>query len=534
MRMKIGPRILTGYLAAIAVFLAVGITAFQAQQSLVEINRWVAHSYQVKTALYNILVSIVSAESGQRGFLLTGDERFLEPYTSGSRNVTEHTEQVRTLVADNPKQAARVPRLQAVTAERLEFLAKLTATRRAQKSGPSDPESLEGGKRAMDTLRQILSEMEAEENTLLAERQAEAAERSRWAAVSLVAGTMIASVVVIILSLFIQRSITNPLQSFMSFAEQVRGGDLRQRSNIDSADELGTLAGYLDRMTLGLKDVALESSAVAEEVNAVTSEILASTQQQAASTAEQAAAVQQANSTMTELTQSGAQISDRAKQVATAAEAVASASVSGLQSVQNTNSALERIQEQAEAVAQNVISLSEKTQAVGDIIASVNDISEQSHLLALNASIQAAAAGEHGRSFAVVAGEMKNLAAQSKQATGQVRTILGEIQKGINTSVMLVEEAVKRAETGKQQAETSDRTIRDLSKNLEESIRAFQQIVAGSAQQQIGFEQLSQAFKSISVAAQETASSTKQSEKAASHLSTLSQRLKENVRRYRV
>ena len=137
---------------------------------------------------------------------------------------------------------------------------------------------------------------------------------------------------------------------------------------------------------------------------------------------------------------------------------------------------MESIREQAEAVAENVISLSEKTQAVGEIIASVNEIAEQSHLLALNASIQAAVAGEHGRSFSVVANEMKNLAAQSKQATVQVRSILGEIQKGITNSVMLTEEAVKRAESGRQQAGVADGAIRRLTESVEESVRAFQQI----------------------------------------------------------
>jgi methyl-accepting chemotaxis protein len=237
---------------------------------------------------------------------------------------------------------------------------------------------------------------------------------------------------------------------------------------------------------------------------------------------------------MAEISQSGAQISDRAKQVATAAEAVSTASAAGLQSVQGTKITMESIRDQAESVAENVISLSEKTQTIGEIIASVNDIAEQSHLLALNAAIQAAAAGEHGRTFAIVASEMKELAAQSKLATVQVRTILGDIQKGINTSVMLTEEAVKRADSGSQQASVADRTIRQLTENLEESIRAFQQIVAGSSQQQIGFEQVTQAFRNIGIASQETAISTKQSEKAAANLNVLSQQLRTVIGRYRV
>ncbi|MCL5744335.1 MAG: methyl-accepting chemotaxis protein, partial [Acidobacteria bacterium] len=304
----------------------------------------------------------------------------------------------------------------------------------------------------------------------------------------------------ILASIFIQRSIAAPLAGFIAFAERVGKGDLTEQAPVTRRDELGDLARSLNQMLLGLRDVAQQTRTVVENLNAATAEILASTQQQAASTAEQAAAVQQANATMAEISQSGAQISERARQVAAAAEATSSASSAGLQSVQNTNATMESIREQAEVVAENVIELSEKTQAVGEIIATVNDIAEQSHLLSLNAAIEAAAAGEQGRSFSVVAGEMKNLAEQSKQATVQVRSILGDIQKAINSSVMLTEEAVKRVESGRQQAEVADRTIRQLTGNIEQSVQAFQQIVAGSSQQQIGFEQVSQAFRSIGTA----------------------------------
>jgi methyl-accepting chemotaxis protein len=341
-------------------------------------------------------------------------------------------------------------------------------------------------------------------------------------------------IVGVFFAMIIHRSITMPLQVFMRLVERIGQGDLTQRAATESKDEIGDLGRSLDQMVRGLKEVASQTRLAAESVNTATAEILASTQQQAAATAEQAAAVQQANATMTEISTSGAQISERAKQVAAAAEATSTASTAGLQSVRNTTSIMEGIREQAEAVAENVIALSEKTQAIGEIIATVNDISEQSHLLALNASIQAAAAGENGRSFSVVASEMKNLAAQSKQATVQVRAILGDIQKGITSSVMLTEEAVKRADSGRQQAGVADQTIRKLTDNIEESVRAFQQIVGGSSQQQIGFEQVIHAFRNIGVASQQTATSTKQSEKAAANLSDLAQELRGAVARYQI
>jgi methyl-accepting chemotaxis protein len=351
---------------------------------------------------------------------------------------------------------------------------------------------------------------------------------------SIVAVIVATALIGVILAIFIQRSITIPLEQFGKVVDRVGQGDLTQQAEASRGDELGDLGRSLNRMIAALRDVASQTRGAAENLNAATAEILATTQQQAASTSQQAAAVQEANATMAEITQSGAQISDRAKQVAAAAEATSSASSAGVQSVRTTSSTMESIREQAEAVAEHVIALSEKTQAIGEIITTVNDIAEQSHLLALNAAIQAAAAGEHGRSFSVVANEMKNLAGQSKQATVQVRSILGDIQKAITNSVMLTEEAVKRVESGRQQADVAEQAIRELTGNIEESVRAFQQIVAGGSQQQIGFEQVTQAFRSIGIAAQETATGTKQSEKAASNLSALAAQLRAAVERYRL
>jgi methyl-accepting chemotaxis protein len=335
-------------------------------------------------------------------------------------------------------------------------------------------------------------------------------------------------------SVVIQRSITAPLKTFMEFVGRIGQGDLTGQAQARRRDELGDLGASLNEMVSGLRDVASQTRQATENLNAATAEILASTQQQAASTSEQATAVQQTTATIAEISQAAAQISDRARQVAAAAEATSATGNSGLQAVQNTTGTMEAIREQAEAVAENVLTLSEKTQSIGDIIATVNDVAEQSHLLALNAAIEASAAGEHGRRFSVVASEIKNLADQSKEATVQVRSILGEIQKGINTSVMLTEEAVKRSETGKQHADIADRTIRQLTDSIQQSVQAFQQIMAGSNQQQIGFDQVAQAVRSISQASEQTAGSTKQLEQAAANVNALAQQLSKAVERYRI
>jgi len=195
---------------------------------------------------------------------------------------------------------------------------------------------------------------------------------------------------------------------------------------------------------------------------------------------------------------------------------------------------VEGIRGQVEQVAENIVALSGRTQAIGELIATVTDIAERSNLLALNATIEAVSAGEQGNRFSVVANEMKNLADQAKECTVQVRSILGEIQKGIHASVMLTEEAVKRVEKGKTQTEATDTTIRRMSETTVSCVQAFQQIVGGTNQQQIGVSQVAQGMEGIRQAVEQTATGISQLEKASSGLSALSHQLQSAVRRYQV
>jgi methyl-accepting chemotaxis protein len=356
---------------------------------------------------------------------------------------------------------------------------------------------------------------------------------------SLIVGETVIGVVVtvvgILFSWLISRGVVVPLASVVSMAKNVAQGDLTgEKLQSTASDEVGQLADVFNTMLDSLKTLSRQIHSVTENVNVAATEISASTKQQASSTKEQAATVQEITSTMAEITQSGGQIVDKAKAVATSAEATSAASKAGVQAVQATTRTMSAIREQVEEVAENIVAVSEKTQAVGDIIATVNDIAEQSNLLALNAAIEAAAAGSEGSRFSVVASEMKNLADQAKECTVQVRTILSEIQKGINSSVMLTEEAVKRVETGKQQAEVSESTIREMTETTETSVQAFQQIIGAANQQQIGFEQVTQGMQDIRQAAEQTAAGTEQLEQAVSNLASLSQQLKAAVGTYRI
>lgn len=350
-----------------------------------------------------------------------------------------------------------------------------------------------------------------------------------------IAMTVVASIILsVLVTILISRAVVRPLEEVMRFVERIGSGDLTGRLARTGQDEIGRLGATLNGMTAGLADLARTNRAATTDLNAAAAEIRASAQEQAASVEEQFAAVQETAATVDEITHSGAQISKRASEVIASAQAAAQTARSGLRAATDTAKAMESIREQGEAVAGNIVALSEKTQAIGEIIVTVNDISERTHLLALNAAIEAAAAGESGRSFAVVASEMKLLADQAKAATTQVRMILSEIQRGINSSVMLTEEAVKRAATGKSRTDATVRTIEEMAARVEEGVQTFQQIVASTNQQQLGIEQVMGALQNIRQASQQTAAGTREVETASANLTELAQGLMALAERYRL
>ena len=350
-----------------------------------------------------------------------------------------------------------------------------------------------------------------------------------------VVGGIAAALSGLTISLLISRQIADPLAACAMAAREIAQGNLRQSLlKVSSADELGVLQQSFNEMLTSLRDIAFQSRSVCENLTLAAAQILTSTQEQAAGTKQQAAAVQEITTTVEQINLSSKQVAERSRQVAGTADAVAQSGHAGLQAVHDASIGMEAIREQTENVAENIIALSERTQAVGEIIATVNDIAEQSNLVALNAAIEAADARESGRRFSVVANEIKNLADQAKEATAQVRGILEQTQKGINTSVMLTEEALKRVETGRERTNVSEQVIRQMANNIQESVQAFQQIVGATNQQQIGLEQVTQALHEIRQACQQTAATTGQLEKAAVELTRLGEQLSKTLEKYKL
>ena len=355
-------------------------------------------------------------------------------------------------------------------------------------------------------------------------------------AYALVLLLIIASIIItVLIAVFLTRSITVPLYQAVTVAERVAGGDLTVAvPMIASRDELGSLLQTFQRMVTNLRSQTLEIQEGVNVLAASAGEILASTSQVASSAAETASAVNETTVTVEEVKQTTLVTSQKARQVSDSAQKSLQVSHHGKKSVDDAVQGMSRIREQMETIAESIVSLSEQSQAIGEIIATVNDLAEQSNLLAVNAAIEAAKAGEHGKGFAVVAQEVRSLAEQSKQATAQVRTILNDIQKATNAAVMATEQGSKAVEAGQKQSIEAGDAIRLLADSITESANASTQIAASSQQQMVGMDQVALAMENIKEASTLSVTGTQQAEQSAQNLHELGQKLKRLVEQFKL
>ena len=242
------------------------------------------------------------------------------------------------------------------------------------------------------------------------------------------------------------------------------------------------------------------STMVEEAVVAIVGQLMSmdeTAESQTQATQQQASAVAEVTSSLSELRMTSVQARQQSEEMLEVAEKAQDAARRGTQTVESSVVGMEALRDRVEVIQQRICALSDQTRQIGDIIATVNEIAEQSKLLALNASIEAARAGEFGRSFSVVANEMRDLAEQSKQATRQVRELLGGIREATAEAVLATEEGIREVEVGQERAREAGVIVHELGDVVAQSADSSRLIANAARQQGAGVSQVADAMVEI-------------------------------------
>jgi methyl-accepting chemotaxis protein len=321
---------------------------------------------------------------------------------------------------------------------------------------------------------------------------------------------------------------------FTTFAARVADGDLTATVGANGSPELAQLADSLNTMVSGLAEISREIQAGVREIGGSSAEILSAVSRHTESAGEQSAAISQTSATVNELQAAADDTAQRARQVAQQASDSVAVSDEGTEAVGAIADAMEEIRARVDGIAREILTLSERTQQIGAITATVNDLADQSNLLALNASIEAARAGEHGRGFAVVAEQVRRLSEQSKAATAQVEGILTDVRDATAAAVAASEQGTKVVDDGLSLTGRAGEGIRSLADTIREASGAAEQIAASAHQQSVGMDQIAEAMTNIDDGTAQFLDGAQQSQRVAGDLNELSGKLAALTDRYRV
>ena len=351
--------------------------------------------------------------------------------------------------------------------------------------------------------------------------------------VVVVIGLILASIACTI-GYFLGRKIVNAIKNFSERVAQMAGGDLTVDFPVErGSDEISGLSENLQQMLIAYRGQIQQLTDGAQTLATSIREISGTASQLATSATETATSVKEIATTVEEVRQTSYICNDKASDVAQRAGKATEVSNDGLKVTEEATAGMARVRQEMDVVAGSIVKLSEQTQSIGEIIGAVNDLADQSNLLSVNASIEAAKAGEFGKGFAVVASEVKTLANQSKEATEQVKTILNDIQIATSDAVRSTERSSDAVESGVSVSTQAGSAIERLSESIFESEQAAVQIAATSREQLVGIDQVATAMGSIESATSQSVDGIRHLENAIGMLNGLGQRLRDLTEHYR-
>jgi methyl-accepting chemotaxis protein len=319
----------------------------------------------------------------------------------------------------------------------------------------------------------------------------------------------------------IGRKMIAPLSLVVQSVRSACDGEIGHKVNLSSKDEFGVLARSYNQMLDLIVYLITQTQESSNRLSGASSEILSATEQQASGAAEQAASISQTTATMEELAATYRQIADNANQVVKMAETSLGSAESGQQAVMNTLESMEQIRARTQASANKILQLGERSQQIGQVLTIINSIADQTKILALNAAIEAARAGEAGKGFSVVAIEIRKLAESVVDSTGEIESIMTEIQSAANDLVLSTEQELKQVQSGVELANVTGDSLEQILETIEQTTVSAKEISAATQQQKSATDQVVKAMREVASVAQQTAAGSRQVAGAAEQLANI-------------
>jgi len=341
---------------------------------------------------------------------------------------------------------------------------------------------------------------------------------------------IISIIVGLILGIYIIRNLTRPIVRAVGVAKKIAQYDLTSEPiNSKATDEVGDMSRALDEMNSKLIEIISTIASNTEMLASAATEISSSAEQLSAGSKEQTNQTAQVSTAVEEMTATIVETSKNTTEASEKAKEAATKSQEGGQLAEDTSRGMEEIVESSNVTSQNIKGLAEKATAIGEIIKVIDDIADQTNLLALNAAIEAARAGEQGRGFAVVADEVRKLAERTTKATKEVAESIKGIQADVSNANEQITESKKIVGDGKELVEKTNSSLIEIFSSIEGVQEMMRQIATASEEQSAAAEEISKNVENVNRISQESSTGTEQAATAAEQLNRQSEELRNLV-----
>jgi methyl-accepting chemotaxis protein len=455
-KLSISQKLYLSFAIIIALLIVLVFSAYRGFMQVESATNSNVHTYKVLSQAQVALEQLINIETGMRGFVIGSTDNFLEPQISGEKKFSESLATLKSLTIDNNEQQTRLAALEQLQKRWLnEDIHPIIAQRRqlTQAGSPNDPldQRISSGadKAKMDGMRAIITDLSQAEETLLASRTQQMDEAREHAITILLIGGAIATLLAVILALALGRTTRARLQVAIDAATAVAEGRLDTVIDTSSSDELPKA---FDRMQTRLRHMIQQISQAATQLGDSVQKISGASEQLSSAVNEQSHSASAMAATVEELTVSINHVSDNASEAGQLANRSGQQSKDGSEVIQSTTTSMNGIARTVQHASNKVSELGQHSEQISSIVSVIQGIADQTNLLALNAAIEAARAGEQGRGFAVVADEVRLLAQNTGKSTKEIASMIDKIQIGVRETVESMRSGVMEVNHGVEMA----------------------------------------------------------------------------------
>jgi methyl-accepting chemotaxis protein len=528
-------KLAAGFGALLMILLTMGVISYTSVRKVRELSAFVDQKGQATFYAASIFSRINDQKAEYRAFLLTGQQAEMDRYAANGLKLADELDKLQAdLSTDKGREA--VTHLRQTLDAYHAIIERAADLHRGGKHKQAIALTLTPQSDAVRAdLGKTIADLVAFESDLrTSAHEKEAAAESR--AITLILTLAVVGVLIgVLVASIIARSITAGVSRMVAMIEEIAANNLTTEDmETTSEDEIGKAGLALNRMKNNLRQLIQSIADTAVNVASASEEISSSATLQAGGAETQRDQTAQVATAMQEMSSTVQQISENSAQAAEASRQAADTARKGGGIVDETLARMRAIADSVSSTAKRVGELGKSSDQIGRIVSVINDIADQTNLLALNAAIEAARAGEQGRGFAVVADEVRKLAERTSSATKEIAQMIQTLQTETKVAVSAMEEGRKRVDEGVQTTAQAGESLKEIIGTSENVGSLITQIATAASQQSSATEQINQSIESIAQLVKESADGAQQSAKACQDLSELALDLQKMVSSFKL